>query len=410
MTSAVPRESIDFATAIDGRFEAHKDLLEGDEDLAAVNEVRNRVRAQIIAAADRGRVAFDSNQTLEQEQEQEQEQEREQEQEIEIEKFQDLAYARDNEEPVPWKFETLARWDDDDDDAGEAAADEGGESAEGAKKKESGAGDNDDDDDDDEAAKGDEKAKAKSGKSKALEASGEAGKHVVRDWPRQFYAGADFHLHRRRAFPLPDDILLSENYFNPRWSGPRRIKNIVAVLEWTPDVADVRDDERALRDVLPAAMADQCASAAELALRFCDPCEHDALPLGSVVALARALLPFDGARVKQAAQLLAEAQDERGLVPRSRVAELLLSGALRQRQQRRRFVLLSLAEAQTVRRILHLRQGGPPIAGAAAQMQLRLLPAGFAALDKSTGFEDGYSYQVCWLLLFFIFADCLYFC
>jgi len=50
---------------------------------------------------------FDAEKVQEQEQEREQQQEQEQEQEIEIEKYVDLAYSRDQEEPTPWEFETL---------------------------------------------------------------------------------------------------------------------------------------------------------------------------------------------------------------------------------------------------------------------------------------------------------------
>jgi hypothetical protein len=112
VASAVPREAIDIATAMARRIKQHEDLIEDDSDRAAIADVEQRVKAQIAAAATRGRIAFESTSTLEQEQEREQEQEQEQEQEIEIEKFQDLAYARDDEQPVPWRFATLARWDD----------------------------------------------------------------------------------------------------------------------------------------------------------------------------------------------------------------------------------------------------------------------------------------------------------
>jgi hypothetical protein len=239
VTSAVPRESIDFEQAINARIDAHRDLLEQPAEVAAVDAVRARVRAQIVAAEDRGRVAFESNQTLEQEQEQEQEQEREQEQEIEIEKFQDLAYARDNEEPVPWQFRSLGKWDDLARQGTTADADDA------CRQQPTPTDDN--------LAKSDRHRRRRCAAAHrcgcvvvvVVSATTASAPATPTAFPPQFYAASDFHLHRRRSFPLPDDVLVSENYFNPRWSGERRIKNIVAVLEWTPDT-ERADGRRAL--------------------------------------------------------------------------------------------------------------------------------------------------------------------
>jgi hypothetical protein len=35
-------------------------------------------------------------------------------------------------------------------------------------------------------------------------------------YPPQFYRASEFKLHRQRAFPFADDLLLSQNYFNVR--------------------------------------------------------------------------------------------------------------------------------------------------------------------------------------------------
>ena len=62
------------------------------------------------------------------------------------------------------------------------------------------------------------------------------------------------------------------------------------------------------------------------------------------------------------------------------------SGRYRGIQEGRNFVLLSLAEAETVRAILHLRQGKPIIEGdqSGTQLALRCLSAGFAVFDATT--------------------------
>ena len=35
---------------------------------------------------------------------------------------------------------------------------------------------------------------------------------------------------------MPEQLFCSRNYFNPQWSGLRRIKNVIMVLEWAPAV------------------------------------------------------------------------------------------------------------------------------------------------------------------------------
>ncbi len=42
---------------------------------------------------------------------------------------------------------------------------------------------------------------------------------------------------RRPPLKFEDYILVSNNYFDKRWSGARRIKNVVMVLEWIPSLS-----------------------------------------------------------------------------------------------------------------------------------------------------------------------------
>ena len=64
--------------------------------------------------------------------------------------------------------------------------------------------------------------------------------------------------------------------------------------------------------------------------------------------------------------------------------EHVASGKYRGEQDGRQFVLLSLAEAETIRAILHLRQRRPIIEGSTVQIALRCVPANFAVFDAST--------------------------
>lgn len=142
----------------------------------------------------------------EQEQEREQEQEQEQEQEIEIEKYVDLAYARDHEEPTPWPFASLAD---------PLVHSEGESESEG--ENESGT--------------------IGSDSTSALRL------------PAQFYRASDFCLWKRSPLQMPGYLALSHNYFDKRWSGARRLKNVVMVLDWVPDMTALRTYSRGYGDL-----------------------------------------------------------------------------------------------------------------------------------------------------------------
>ena len=66
---------------------------------------------------------------------------------------------------------------------------------------------------------------------------------------------------------------------------------------------------------------------------------------------------------------------------------------MREEESGRYFVLLSLAEAETIRCILHMRQGQPLIAGADAAVALRCIPAHDALFDCSANFVSAPAYQ-----------------
>ena len=60
---------------------------------------------------------------------------------------------------------------------------------------------------------------------------------------------------------------------------------------------------------------------------------------------------------------------------------------------RRYFVLLSLAEAETIRMIIHMRQGKAVIDGKNVALALRCLPAHDAIFDQTAGFPAAPRYQ-----------------
>jgi Ca2+-binding EF-hand superfamily protein len=73
--------------------------------------------------------------------------------------------------------------------------------------------------------------------------------------------------------------------------------------------------------------------------------------------------------------------------------KVLVSGKYRQQESGRRYVLLSLAEAETIRCILHLRRGKEPVEGCDTAMALRCVCANDVILDASANYKPGTRYQ-----------------
>lgn len=177
-------DPVHFSETIKRRANAFSDLIASPDQRRVVQEVISWVEATAAASAveaagtvaglsgqEEREVFLDAEMVQEQEQEQEEEQEREQEQEIEIEKYVDLAYSREHEEPVSWQLSTL---------------------------------------------------------STSLDQQVEP-----------FYPLSQFKLYKRSPISFPEYIYCSNNYFNPMWSGARRIKNVVMVMDWLPDPSRV---------------------------------------------------------------------------------------------------------------------------------------------------------------------------
>ena len=294
----------------------------------------------------------DSTGALEQcmECEHQKEQQKELEQQTEMEKYVDVAYTRDDEAPEPWLFDDLR------------------------------------------APRG----------------------------PAGFYPASQFKLHRRKPLRLctraggEEDLHVSSNYFNPAWGGERRLRNVVMLMEWVPVRAQCTQHSRPLplewQEGGGAAEGGGGGSAAWSDLRSSldESLEdiHQLLPVGS------------GGFSKAAVQIvLSEAFDRKvgrdevradfaqmpaaGGTAREMRAEtlgrLLRSAKYRAAQDGRRFVLVSLAEAETIRRVLHAHEERALIDGATTSVALRNVTlasaSDLAPLDASHAFEAGPTYQ-----------------
>lgn len=326
-----------------GRAEQWARLITSERDL----ELRDLILGMVTDAV--GLSSMETEQSKEQEQEKEAEQE--QEREVEMERYVDLAFLRDGEEPTRWAFCTLAQ--------------RGG----GAASSDGGGG---------------------NGSSDTMPTPLHNG---------TFYTASQFRLHSRISLPFPPYLLCSRNYFDLGLRGERRLKNAMMVLEWVPSASQLTP--------LPTGATPLCEAQQtrlQSALRLLDLDSSGSFERGE---LREALRSAEDLQLSEGEldELLDEAGVEAGVeghagkAPRvlshDALHDVLTSGRYRRADDGRYFVLLSLAEAQTIRMIMHMRQGRPLIDGSDVALALRCLPAGDAVFDASENFPSPPRYQVC---------------
>jgi len=246
------------------------------------------------------------------EQEQEKETEQEQEQEIEMERYVDMAYQRDGEESKRWAFCTL----------GDADA-------------------------------------------------------------PQFYPAHSFHLHGRNPLAFSPDLKISVNHYDPKWIGDRRLKNAYVSLEWIPSVSALHS-----RSEASAALSEASKESLDKALRLLDINDDGSFEPAELVEVLRSAEDVNVSEdeLDRLLNLPAESTDSVFGFPKSEnvtsssareqrrtklsledLKAVLTGGQYRKVESGRHYVLLSLAEAATIRCILHLRQGKAPMGGRTQQ-------------------------------------------
>jgi hypothetical protein len=347
LAGTVPEPEL-FDEVLQKELDAHRRWLD-DEQTALVQGIVDSIKGARLSNQQAG---LEAEQTQEQEEEREKELEDEKEKEIEIEKFSDAAYSREDEAPVPWDFATLA----------DPIACE------------------------------------------------------------QFYAGEKLKLFKRKALALPGYVQFSSNYFNPKWSGERRLKNVVMVMEWVPSMAArspiVRDE----------ALTEAQDEALNRALDLFSPQSGERLDASAVMAVIQAACDLDvdadelhetvryfkleqtsspmsrqsstlGRTLtvgQEAAMQLLRAvsrQMSGGSLDRDGIRRLLLSAKFREEYNGHYTVAISLAEAATIRRIMHLRSSKLDLVRDGAHdtaLALRVLPAGNVLLDTSLTFSTSF--------------------
>eukprot|EP00457_Paulinella_chromatophora_P000002 gb/GEZN01000002.1/.p1 GENE.gb/GEZN01000002.1/~~gb/GEZN01000002.1/.p1 ORF type:complete len:6816 (+),score=1425.09 gb/GEZN01000002.1/:114-20561(+) len=300
--------------------DAHTEFILQAQEAEVARKVLEEVGQNTLL--DDGPKRLDTEQEREQEQEQQKEVQARRDQQIEVEKFVDREYSRVEESPKPWHVSMLKRGPHDD------------------------------------------------------------LRNVKDEHP--FYSLSQFKLRYQEPLKFPAYLYLSRNYFNPQWSGLRRVKNVVMLLEWTYDTGGLRllapGEEGSCTSTSLTRVQDEALQKAFSFLR------HHAQASGHSEH-AKCLTRLDVANAIKAvtdrevpepvlSSLLRDfGEGERMTL--NGLRSMLLSGRLRQEESGRFFVAVSLAEAETLRRILHLHPKSHPVSGPGGnkvQFALRYTP------------------------------------
>jgi hypothetical protein len=172
-----------------------------------------------------------------------------------------------------------------------------------------------------------------------------------------FFPLRDFSLCLRSPFPFPAPLLLSRNYYDPGWTGLRRLKNVIVLAEWAPAAGQLSllsDAEHAAAAGLTA-RREAAVERAHALLAHHRPAAGGGL---SRAGLADAVRAATGGPAEEALldELARDFGPAGGGVPADGLRDLLARGRLRPEHRGRFWVGLSLAEAETLRRVLHLRR------------------------------------------------------
>ncbi len=90
--------------------------------------------------------------------------------------------------------------------------------------------------------------------------------HEVSPGEHPFYALKDFKLRHQEPLVFPDALLVSSNYFNPQWTGLRRVKNVVMVMEYAPSASPTHLHLKPIQDCNDGTSAVKLTAGQESAL------------------------------------------------------------------------------------------------------------------------------------------------
>ena len=267
-----------------------------------------------------------------------QEQQQEKEQEIEIEKFADLQYSRTNEKSRAWVFRDIL--------------------------------------------------------------------HISPEHLKPFYQLNQFSLFNRNSLKFPFYIGASTNFYNLDWDGERRVKNVIMVLDVVPNCSLFKeyrlDEEAESSPEIEAHVTGMIHSLFTLAgyMRTMTTAENEIQVFSEVITSV-----FEGYVNDELSDRswLANKGELIDIVKKSiamqgfnavSLRKVIFNTILRRVNEGRYMLAVSLAEAETIRRMIHLRADKQVIDGGTAQMCFRHLPDFDKEMDQSTGYSRPSEFQM----------------
>ena len=305
----------------------HSEFIVGDVAKQQVQRAFTRIMEMEFTSDDGG---------LAQEQEQEQEEEKEQESVERVDDqpviHSDIAFARENEEPTPWRLGLL------------------GLPSEAPEEVPS------------------------------IMPTGVGG--VEQPTPPWCYPASKFAIHLGTRLELPASVHVSSNWYNPHWQGPRKVKNAIVMLEWMPSVLGL-----SIQDESVAPGSEEYGAAKSLADGLWQTFANDGvLPPDAIAKIVSEVMQTTVAD-EVLTDILASSS-EQGLRSAAELAELLTGPRFRKSRKGRQFMVISLREAETLRSILHMKAGTTFSGNTGMGFGLRLVGSGGLMLDSSWRFPD----------------------
>eukprot|EP01004_Peranema_trichophorum_P010139 NODE_88_length_3867_cov_76.307425_g71_i1.p1 GENE.NODE_88_length_3867_cov_76.307425_g71_i1~~NODE_88_length_3867_cov_76.307425_g71_i1.p1 ORF type:complete len:1257 (-),score=366.66 NODE_88_length_3867_cov_76.307425_g71_i1:96-3656(-) len=194
--------------------------------------------------------------------------------------------------------------------------------------------------------------------------------------PANFYAANTCALHMRKPISFPDSMYISDNYFDKRWSGDRRLKNVVCILEWVPRQSNLRNRDNPFSGP-PNSTHEELIRTLKLLLLNTKTGTTGDITYERLNKLIDFAFDLRNADIPKMDKLTQE-----------QIISLVCGHQYRQEHENRYFIALSLAEAETLRRVIHLKAEQPIFAGFDVGMALRCLPGEFHVMDSTWRFEE----------------------
>lgn len=201
----------------------------------------------------------------------------------------------------------------------------------------------------------------------------------------QFYPVSQLALPGRAGLNMPSYILVSKNYFNPKWSGDRRLPNICVVLEAAPEGTAISP----LR--LPENLTASQEADLITALGLLDGDRDGFVTVSEINELIKAcfgLSMHESAILSALQEASGKTVSSQDKIAPSDVVTMIKSGLVRKLQNGRYWIAVTLAEAETIRRVMHLRQELPLIKNKNVLVALRNVSESFAIIDSTGNYHD----------------------